>query len=98
MSARELREASVGMWWELRTRVLPPDMHLVAALPTLCPCSVPQLVVSAALRMVRASVRRKAGFDIIDLRPIQDVGSAFVPAVRAAAVHEGKGEACGKCE
>ena len=44
-------------------------------------CSVPSLLVSGTLRMVRSSVLKKAGLDIYDLRPIQHAASSFVPAV-----------------
>lgn len=47
-------------------------------------CSVPSLLVSGALRMVRSSVQKRAGFDIYSLRPIAHAPSSFVPALFCA--------------
>mmetsp|Transcript_61780 Transcript_61780/g.143744 ORF Transcript_61780/g.143744 Transcript_61780/m.143744 type:complete len:402 (+) Transcript_61780:58-1263(+) len=40
----------------------------------------PRVLIGAALRLLRASVKRKAGLDILRLRPIEDVHRCFVPA------------------
>lgn len=45
---------------------------------------VPGWVVSAAIKMVRSSVQKKAALDIDKLRPIENVGSCFIPALFAA--------------
>ena len=45
---------------------------------------VPSFLVSAALRVIRNSVKRKSGLDIFNLRPIADVDKAFIPAVSVA--------------
>ena len=43
---------------------------------------VPSFLISAALRMIRSSVKKKSGLDIFALKPIADVDKAFIPAVR----------------
>jgi hypothetical protein len=42
---------------------------------------VPGLIVKAAIRFIRGSVRRRAGFDIYDLKPIDECPRAFIPAM-----------------
>jgi len=40
---------------------------------------IPGFVVSAAISLIRSSVLKKTGMDILALRPIADVGRSFVP-------------------
>jgi hypothetical protein len=65
--------------------LLPAFGHLVA--PSRPPTDasgarrIPSFLLNAVLRMVRSSVLKRAGFDMFNVRPIADVGQAFVPAV-----------------
>lgn len=43
--------------------------------------AVPQMVVGAALRMIRRTVRQRAGFDAFELRPIEKAATSFIPAL-----------------
>eukprot|EP00010_Vexillifera_abyssalis_P002937 CAMPEP_0201553108 /NCGR_PEP_ID=MMETSP0173_2-20130828/19451_1 /ASSEMBLY_ACC=CAM_ASM_000268 /TAXON_ID=218659 /ORGANISM="Vexillifera sp., Strain DIVA3 564/2" /LENGTH=242 /DNA_ID=CAMNT_0047963723 /DNA_START=415 /DNA_END=1140 /DNA_ORIENTATION=- len=45
--------------------------------------NVPGMLVSMGLRMIRKSIKNKAGFDINKLEPIKRVGKAFVPVLFA---------------
>mmetsp|Transcript_14564 Transcript_14564/g.44439 ORF Transcript_14564/g.44439 Transcript_14564/m.44439 type:complete len:419 (-) Transcript_14564:134-1390(-) len=42
---------------------------------------VPQVLVSAALRLIRRTVRQRADFDAFQLKPIDKVGQCFIPAL-----------------
>eukprot|EP00941_MAST-03F_sp_MAST-3F-sp1_P004938 g4938.t1 len=42
---------------------------------------VPGLVVKGAIRLIRNSVKKRAGFDIYDLKPIAECPKAFIPAM-----------------
>lgn len=46
---------------------------------------VPNFLVSAALKLVRSSIKSKANFDIYDLTPIKHVKECFIPALFATA-------------
>lgn len=46
---------------------------------------IPRWVTSIALNMVRSSIKTQAGFDIMDLVPLDHVHNAFTPALFAAA-------------
>jgi hypothetical protein len=47
---------------------------------------IPSIFVSAAMKMVRSSIKSKANFDINDLTPITHVGECFIPALFATAL------------
>jgi alpha-beta hydrolase superfamily lysophospholipase len=46
---------------------------------------IPNFLVSAALKMVKSTIKSKANFDIYDLTPITHVGECFIPALFATA-------------
>ena len=46
---------------------------------------IPRMVVGVVLRMIKRSVRKRAGFDMADLIPETQAGSCHMPAVFAAA-------------
>eukprot|EP01047_Picozoa_sp_COSAG01_P017147 COSAG01_NODE_900_length_12865_cov_90.056870_7_plen_603_part_00 len=46
---------------------------------------VPKFAVSAALSMVKSSVKKRAGFSVDELSPIEHVDSCWIPALFAAA-------------
>ena len=45
----------------------------------------PSLVISGALKFVKASVQKRAGFDLTTVKPIAHVGHCYVPALFAVA-------------
>jgi hypothetical protein len=47
--------------------------------------AVPRFAVGVALKMVRSSVKHRAGFDINKLNPIKNAGNCFIPALFGAA-------------
>ena len=46
--------------------------------------NIPQFVVSMALRWIRSSVKKQAGFDIHDLAPVQHADKCYIPALFVA--------------
>lgn len=50
---------------------------------------VPGFIVSAAIALIRSSVLKKAGLDILALRPIADVDRSFVPVLFCAGSEDG---------
>ena len=50
--------------------------------------NVPGFVSSVAIRMIRGSVRKQAGFDIKDVSPIAHVPHCFIPALFVAAEND----------
>merc|ERR1711974_48362 len=48
----------------------------------------PSMLVNAALRMVRSSVRKRAGLDMFRLKPIESAASTFIPALFVAATDD----------
>lgn len=46
---------------------------------------IPSIFVSAAMKLVRSSIKSKANFDVYDLTPISHVKECFIPALFAAA-------------
>jgi pimeloyl-ACP methyl ester carboxylesterase len=49
---------------------------------------IPNFLVSAALKLVRSSIKSKANFDVYDLTPISHVKECFIPALFATAVSD----------
>jgi len=47
---------------------------------------VPSVLINAFLKMMRSSVRKRTGLDILKLEPIKDVDTCFIPAVFVAAL------------
>jgi len=43
--------------------------------------SVPSVLITAALAMVRRTVRQKAGYEPFELKPLDKVGACFIPAL-----------------
>ena len=50
--------------------------------------NVPGFVSSVAIRMIRGSVQKQAGFDIKDVSPISHVPHCFIPALFVAAEND----------
>ncbi len=46
---------------------------------------IPSFLVSAAMKLVRSSIKSKAQFDVYDLTPISHVKECFIPALFACA-------------
>ena len=46
---------------------------------------VPRFMVAVALRVVRATILKRCGFDILQLRPVDNVETCFIPAIFIAA-------------
>jgi len=48
----------------------------------------PRFLVNAAMSMVRRTVRKRTGMDILKLKPIENVHTCFIPALFVAGVHD----------
>lgn len=49
---------------------------------------IPRPFVRVALAAMRRSVRKRAGFDIYQVAPLQSVDEAFVPVLFGESIHE----------
>jgi alpha-beta hydrolase superfamily lysophospholipase len=59
------------------------DMKLLVSELAKSHTKIPGIFVSAALKLVRSTIRGKANFDIFDLTPISHVKECFIPALFA---------------
>ena len=50
--------------------------------------TLPSLVVAAVMRMIRSSVKSRAGFSVKELKPIASAPSCFIPALFVAATDD----------
>ena len=46
--------------------------------------NIPQFVINMAIRWIRSSVKKQAGFDIYDLTPVQHADKCYIPALFVA--------------
>lgn len=74
-------------WWSEsslpRGRPLGPSGSPEDRLPIRCKLRV---MVNAAMGMVRRSVRKRCGMDILKLKPIENVHTCFIPSLFVAGV------------
>jgi hypothetical protein len=49
---------------------------------------IPNFLVSAAMKLVKSTIKGKANFDIYDLSPISHVKECFIPALFATALSD----------
>jgi hypothetical protein len=55
------------------------DLVMTAACPPACPAALPW--VQMALAMLKRSVKKRAGFSVDRVAPLDCVGSSFIPAL-----------------